>query len=73
MKGGPPTRGGGGEGGGGGGRGGRSNIKMPGCVCFVPENRLILNETLSCKHTHIEGVNLMYSYPFSIVILSLKD
>ena len=32
-------------------QGGDSNIKMPGCVCLVFENRPILNETLSCK-TH---------------------
>ena len=30
-------------------RGGDSNIKMPGCVCLVSENRPILNDTLSCK------------------------
>ena len=30
-------------------RGGDSNIKMPGCVCLVSENRPILNETVSCK------------------------
>ena len=38
---------------------GDSNIKMPGCVCFVFENRPILNETLSCK-THPYCHKLVY-------------
>ena len=32
-----------------GGGGGDFNIKKPGCVCLVSENRPILNDTLSCK------------------------
>ena len=32
----------------GGGGGGDSNMKMPGCVCWVSENVPISNDTFTC-------------------------
>ena len=50
------------------GGGGDSNIKMPGCVCLVSENRPILNDTLSCKSYPYQRDPLHNSYPFVMVI-----
>ena len=63
----PPPRGGGGV-----SRGGDSNINMPGGVCLVSENKPIMNDTLSCKHTHIEGILCTIHTQFLLLMSNLS-
>ena len=45
------------------GPGGDSNIKMPGCLCLVHENRLILDDTLSSIfYDNIKFNSVIYVY-----------